>query len=116
MAAQEYAEYVSHADFCTGLAAGRMRVVVNPKLARRFVTQRLMLMIFLIPLIGVGVVVAMSGQVWAGGAIVAFGVILNRVLMFQAGNIVVQLALRDAKVYESVTQDGVMEVRRNGGA
>jgi len=116
MPVQQFAEFVSHADFRAGLAAGRMRVVVDRKLARRFVTQRLLLMVFLLPLIGVGIVLALAGELWAGGGFVAFGIVLNRVLMAQSGNIVVQLALRDARDYEAVTEGGVMEVRRTDAA
>ena len=35
MAEGEYADYVAHEDFRAGLPAGRFRVVVDPKLARR---------------------------------------------------------------------------------
>jgi hypothetical protein len=107
----DFAEYVSHDSFQAGIAAGRMRVVINPKLARRFVSQRLLLVVFLLPLIGVGVVLALAGNLWLGGGMVALGVIANRVLMRQAGKITLHLALRDARAYEAATQGGVMEVR-----
>ena len=108
---QEFAEYVSHDDFQAGMAAGRVRVIINPKLARRFVSQRLLLLVFLLPLIGIGIALALSGQLWLGGGMVALGVIINRVLMHQAGKITLHLALREAKAYEAATQNGVMEVR-----
>ncbi|MDM0045190.1 hypothetical protein QTH91_11905 [Variovorax dokdonensis] len=108
---QAFADYVSHEDFQAGMAAGRMRVIINPKLARRFVSQRLLLMVFLLPLIGVGVVLALAGKLWLGGGMVALGVIINRALMYQAGKIALHLALRDPNAYDAATQNGVMEVR-----
>jgi hypothetical protein len=109
----DFAEYVAYEEFRAGLAAGRMRVVVNPKLARRYVSQRLLLIVVLTPLIGVGIALALTGARWPGALLVALGVVLHRVVAWQAPKILLQLALRDRQVYEHVTQNGVMEVRRS---
>ncbi|MEJ5989940.1 hypothetical protein WG902_08080 [Ramlibacter sp. PS3R-8] len=111
-ASGEFAEYVAHEDFRSGLPAGRFRVIVDPKLARRYVSQRLLLVVVVLPVIGVGIALALTGRTWPGALLIAAGVLLNRVVMWQAGRILLHLALRDAKTYEQVTQGGVMEVRR----
>jgi hypothetical protein len=108
----DFAEYVAFEEFRAGLPAGRFRVVIDPKLARRYVSQRLMLIVLLLPVIGAGLALALTGNTWAGALLVAVGVIANRVLMAQSGKIVLHLASHDAKAYEHVTQHGVMEVRR----
>lgn len=108
----EFADYVAHEDFRAGLPAGRFRVVVNPKLARRFVAQRLLLLVVVMPLVGVGIALALMGQTWLGAGLVAAGVLLNRVVMWQAPRLLLQMALRDPAVYEFVTHNGLMEVRR----
>ena len=110
---QDYAEYVPFEEFRAGLPAGRFRVIVNPKLARRYVSQRLLLMVLLLPVIGVGIALALTGHLLAGGLLVAGGVALNRLLMWQAPTILLHLATRDASAYEHVTSHGLMEVRRN---
>ncbi|MGV3492352.1 MAG: hypothetical protein ACO1OY_00670 [Ramlibacter sp.] len=112
MAEEDAVPYVPHEEFRAGLPAGRIRVVVNPKLARRYVSQRLMLLVLMMPLIGVGIALALVGRTWLGAGLVAAGVILNRVVMAQAPKILVQMAVRDAKVYDFVTQNGLLEVRR----
>ena len=112
MAQDDYADYVAHEEFRAGLTAGRVRVVVDPRLARRYVAQRLMLMVIVVPVVGVGIALALTGATWPGALLVALGVLLNRGVMWQAPKILVQLALRDAKVYEHVTQNGILEVRR----
>ena len=114
MAEADFAEYVAYEDFRSGLPAGRFRVVVNPKLARRFVSQRLMLVVLVLPVIGVGMALALTGRTWTGALLVAAGVLANRIVMWQAGRILLHLALNDAKTYQQVTQGGVMEVRRVG--
>ncbi|HEY0823686.1 MAG TPA: hypothetical protein VGD76_07860 [Ramlibacter sp.] len=110
----EFAEYIGHEEFRAGLPAGRFRVVVNPKLARRYVAQRLLLIVFVMPIIGVGLALALTGRTWPGALLVAAGVLLNRVVMWQAPKILLHMATRDPAVYEFVTQNGLMEVRRAG--
>jgi len=113
MATQEgFAEYVAHEEFRAGLPAGRFRVVVDPKLARRYVAQRLLLLVVLMPVIGVGIALVLTGRTLPGALLVFAGVALHRVVRWQAPRILLNMALRDAAVYEHVTQNGVMEVRR----
>ena len=108
----DFAEYIAHEDFRAGLPAGHFRVVVDPKLARRYVAQRLMLIVVVIPVIGVGLALALTGRTWPGVLLVAAGVLLNRVVMWQAPRILLHMAQRDAAVYAHATQNGILEVRR----
>lgn len=108
----EYAEYVSHEEFRAGLPAGRLRLVVNPELARAYVGQRLHVMALSLPFIGIGMFLAVTGRTWLGAALVFAGVAFNRLTRSQAPKILVHLALRNPAVYRDVTQGGVMEVRR----
>jgi hypothetical protein len=109
-----FAEYVAFEEFRAGLPAGHFRLVVDPKLARRFVSQRLMLLVVLMPLIGLGIALALLGARWTGALLVFGGIALHRLVMWQAPQVVVHMAARNPKVYEQVTQQGVMEVRRAG--
>jgi hypothetical protein len=107
-----YAEYIAHEEFRAGLPAGRFRVVVDPKLARRYVAQRLLLLVVVMPVIGVGIALVLTGRTWPGALLVAAGVLLHRVVRWQAPKILLHMALRDAAVYEFATHNGLMEVRR----
>ena len=60
---------MAYEDFRSGLPAGRFRVIVDPKLARRYVSQRLMLVVLVLPLIGVGIALAMTGRTWPGAVL-----------------------------------------------
>lgn len=111
-ASDETTEYIAHGDFQAGLPAGRFRVVVDPKQARRYLARRLMLMVFVLPIIGVGLALALVGMTWPGALLVFAGVALNRVTMWQAPKLVLHMASRDPSVYAFVTQNGIMEVRR----
>jgi hypothetical protein len=108
----DYAESIPYEEFRAGLPAGRFRLVVNPKLARRFVSQRLMLVVIVMPVIGIGIALVLMHVTWPGALLVAAGVLLHRGVQWQASRILLHMALRDAAVYEQVTQGGIMEVRR----
>jgi hypothetical protein len=110
----EFAEFIPHEEFRSGLPAGRFHVVVDPRLARRYVSQRLFLLVVLMPVIGVGIALVLMGRTWLGALLVFAGVALNRLTMWQAPALVLQMATRDRAVYEYVTGHGVMEVRRSG--
>lgn len=110
---EETTEYIAHEDFRAGLPAGRFRVVIDPKQARRYLARRLMLMVFVLPVIGVGLALALVGMTWPGALLVFAGVALNRATMWQAPKLVLNLAARDPSVYAYVTQNGIMEVRRS---
>ena len=108
----DVADYVSHEQFRTGLPRGRFRVIVNPKLARGYLRQRLWLLPIVIFIIGAGLAFAFAGQTVASALLVFAGVALNRAVVWNAGKILIYLAGRDSQVYDFVTQNGVMEVRR----
>ena len=59
-----------------------------------------------------GIALALSAQVWAGGALVLLGITANRLVKRQAGPILLHLAARSEAVYTEATTHGVMEVRR----
>ena len=108
----DVADYVSHEQFRAGLPRGRFRVIVNPKLARGYLRQRLWLLPIVISIIGAGLAFAFAGQTVASTLLVFAGVALNRAVVWNAGKILIYLAGRDSQVYDFVTQNGVMEVRR----
>jgi hypothetical protein len=108
----EFAEHIAHEDFRAGLPAGRFRVIVDPKQARRFIARRLLLLVVVMPLIGIGLALALLGATWTGALLVFAGVALNRVTMWQAPRLVLHMATTDPKVYAFVTENGIMEVRR----
>lgn len=105
--------YIAHEEFRAGLAAGRMRIVVDPDLARPYVVQRTRSNTLAVLLIGAGCVLALVGQPWPGGALVALGIAARRLVLHQAPKIVLQLAQNDPAVYAEVTRNGVMEVQRS---
>lgn len=108
----DLAPYVSFEEFRAGLPHGRFRVVVDPKLARRYVGQRLWLLPLVMAVIGAGLVLALTGSTWRGASLVFGGIAVNRLIAWNTGRILLYLATRDAAAYAYATENGVMEVRR----
>jgi hypothetical protein len=104
--------HITHDEFRAGLPQGHFRVVIDPKLARGYVMQLTHINVLALAMIGAGAVLALGGQGWTGLALVLLGVLLNRLTRHQAGPILLFLAQRNAAVYRSATEGGIMEVRR----
>jgi hypothetical protein len=109
---ERFVPFIAHDEFRIGLPHGHFRIVVNPALARPYVVQRTRIKVFAITAIGIGAVLALSGQPVPGGTLVVLGIVASRLVQHQAGRIVLHLATKDPAVYAEVTSNGVMEVRR----
>lgn len=105
--------HVPHHEFRDGLAHGRLRVVVDPKRARPYVVGRTRIDLLAASVIGMGAVLALAGQAWPGLMLVALGIVANQLVRQQSARIVLHLASADPAVYDEVTGNGVMEVRRH---
>lgn len=102
---------LSHEEFRRGLPLGRYRVIVNPTLAPKYVQHRLWIKMLLLPVLGIGVALGVSGYVWAGLALVVIGVITPRVIRKKAPEILLHLATRDRDIYRDAIEHEIMEVR-----
>ena len=108
---QQEALNIPHDEFSAGLPAGRLRVIVNPLLAQKYVRHRLFIVGISLPLLGIGAALAISGYLWAGLPLVAAGFLLPRVIKSQAPKILLYLAQHDAKTYFEAMKFGILEVR-----
>lgn len=102
---------VSHAEFRTGLPAGRFRLIVNPDKARKYVKHRLLLTALVLPIIGTGIGVAWYGYPWIGLALVLAGVAAHRLVAAQAPKILLHMATQDARIYREAIDFEILEVR-----
>ena len=70
-----------------------------------------MLLPFLVmPVLGIGVALALIGWVYTGLAIIAVGVVAPRLIKRTAPHFLLQQALQDEAVYSEVTQTGLLRV------
>jgi hypothetical protein len=102
---------VSHEEFRAGLPVGRFRVIVNPALAPKYVQHRLWIKILLLPLLGIGVALGISGYIWAGLALVLVGVLAPRLIKKRAPELLLHLATQDKDIYREAIDYEILEVR-----
>lgn len=101
---------MTHAEFVTAYAAGRVKVAVDPAAASKYLSARLLLPLFMMPMLGVGVALALVGWVWTGLAVIAIGFIAPRLIKRSAPRFVLTQALQDEKIYSEVTQAGILQI------
>jgi hypothetical protein len=102
---------LSHKEFCAGLPAGRLHLIVNPERAQKYIRHRLFVVGLALPVIAIGTALAWSGYLWAGFPMVALGVLFPRVVKAHAAKILLHLALREEKTYREALDFEIMEVR-----
>jgi hypothetical protein len=103
---------IPHAEFRQGLAAGHFRLIVDPQRVRKFVRHRLLVMPISLAMTGIGIALALSAHPFWGVALVATGVILNRVISAQAAKILLHLVVQDERTYLEAMEFAILEVRR----
>ena len=101
---------MTHAEFVEAYRSSAIRVHVDRSAAARFMSARLLLPLVMLPVLGAGVAMALTGWVWTGLAIIAVGTIAPIFIKRSAPNFVITHALEDAKFYDDVTASGLLQV------
>jgi hypothetical protein len=102
---------IPHQEFKTGLPYGRFHVIVNPERAQKYIKHKLMI----VPMMGIGAALALSGYPWVGAPLVLIGILLPRYIKKQAPKILLHLAQSDAKTYQEAIEYEILEVRMAEG-
>lgn len=101
---------MTHAQFIAAYNRGEIRVDVDPAGAARFVSAHLLLPFVAMPVAGVGIALALIGWVFTGLALIAVAYIVPRIIKRSAPRFVFQQAMRESRVYDDATRDGVLRV------
>jgi len=101
---------MTHPEFIAAYQAGRLRVVINREAAARFVSGRAMLPLVLLPVLGLGVALALVGYVMAGVGVFLAALLLRFVVKRSSDGFLLWRALRDAEFYQQVRAAGVLAV------
>ena len=107
---------MTHDEFTAGAARGAYQIDFEPKAAAKYLSIRLMLPLVALPVLGIGVALALIGWIYTGLAILAVGFVLPRLIKRAAPRILYELALQDPALYDDLTRSGLMQVRPRGEA
>lgn len=103
---------LSHPELITAYRNGTVIVHFDPQAAARFLSERLLLPLFMMPVLGIGVALALTGWVWTGLLVIALGIIVPRLIKRGAPHFLLQQVLRDASLYQELLRNGVMQLVR----
>ena len=101
---------MNHSEFTAAYARGEIKVEIDPKSAARYLSARLLLPFVMMPVLGVGVALALTGWIFTGLAVIAAGIIAPQVIKRGAAHFILTRALQDAAVYDEVTPAGLMRI------
>lgn len=102
--------HLAHREFAAAYHSGRLRVTFDPPAAARFLSARLMLPLFMLPVLGLGVALALLGWIWIGLGVIALGIIVPRLIKRGAPHFLLTQALADAALYDELIHTHVMQI------
>ncbi len=101
---------LSHHDFVAAFHNDSITVTFDPKGAARFISARLLLPLFMMPVLGIGVGLALTGRLWTGFAVIALGIIVPRLIKRGAPRFLMHQMMEDESLYRDVVHAGIMQV------
>ena len=99
---------MSHEEFVRGYRDGRLQVHVDRAAATRLMSGRLLLPFVLLPVLGLGVALALVGFLFTGIAVFAAAFGLRLLVRASSQGFVLNRSLHDAAFYEEVLRRRIL--------
>ena len=107
---------MKHNEFVSRYRSGHVTVQFDARAAARLLSARLLLPLMTLPVLGLGVGLALIGWVWTGLSIIALGIVVPRLIKRSAPHFLLTQVLEDAQLYEEVCAQGVMHIVEQRGS
>jgi hypothetical protein len=101
---------LDHREFVQAYSEGRVMVNFDPQAAAKFLSAMLMLPLFVMPVLGIGVALALSGWIWTGLLVIALGIIVPRLIKRGAPHFLMQQILDDEGLYRQALHAGILHI------
>ena len=101
---------MTHDEFVAAYARGTVKVRVDREAAARLLSSRMLLPFFLLPVLGLGVGLALAGWLALGIIVFLAGLVFRYAVRSSSQGFVLARALRDAAFYDQVRSAGVLVV------
>lgn len=101
---------MTHSEFVAAYQRGEIKVEFDPPQAARFLSARLLLPLVTMPVVGIGIAVALVGWYFTGLAIIALGIIARQLIKRSAPHFLLQQSLADERIYDELARSGVLRV------
>lgn len=101
---------MTHAEFAAAYRSGTIRVDIDRAQAARYLSNRLLLPLVAMPVLGIGVALALTGWIWSGLAVIALAIVATRLIKRSAPHFVLTQALQDERFYRDAMQAGLLRI------
>lgn len=101
---------MTHNEFVNAYSARSIKVEIDPAAAARYLSARLLLPLVMLPVLGCGVALALTGWIWSGLTVIAIGIIAPRMIKRSAPHFILTHALQDERIYREVTAANILRV------
>lgn len=103
---------MTHQEFVAAYQAGRIRVSIDRDAAVRFVSGRAMLPLVMLPVLGLGVALALVGYLITGVTVFLAALVLRYLLRRSSHGFLLWRALQDAEFYRQVVAAEVLRIEQ----
>ena len=100
---------MTHAEFIAAYREGRLQVQVDKSAAARMVSARLLLPFVLLPVMGLGVALALVGHFIVGALVFLAAITVRFAVRRSAPGFVLQRALADERFYAEALASGLLK-------
>jgi hypothetical protein len=104
---------LNHTEFVSAYREGRITVQFDPTRAAQLLSARLLLPVMTLPVLGLGVGLALIGWLWTGLIVIALGFIVPRLIKRSAPHFLLTQMLEDAQEYDAICKANVMQLVGN---
>lgn len=101
---------MTHQEFVEAYRNGTLNMSMSQPVAAKYLSRRLLLPLFMLPILGVAVALALVGWLYTGIAVFLVALILPRLIKRNAIPILIYQALQDPEMYEDLRRSGTMEI------
>jgi hypothetical protein len=101
---------MNHQEFVDAYQNGTLNAVMPQKIASQYLSRRLLLPFFMMPILGAGIGLALVGWLITGILVFLLGFIAPRLIKRNAVSILMYQALQDPGAYEHMRESGILEV------
>lgn len=101
---------MNHQEFVEAYRTGTLNMVMSQPIAAQYLSRRLLLPFFMLPILGGGLALVLIGWFVTGVLIFLIGFIVPRLVKKNAVAILLYQAIQDPNIYEDLRESGTMEI------
>ena len=100
---------MTHDEFVAAYRDGKVTVQVDAKAAAQLVARRMMLPLFLLPALGLGVALALTGYLVTGFVVFVAALVFRYFVRATSRGFILKQSLEDRAFFEYVTAAGILK-------